>query len=129
MPETLPSPLSTPELTPPVSVAQPPVVPPETSTPIYVDDNQDTGGSGGILIPLLVILVLIYFFGPLSWRSFLRTAKDNILEEVKITASKLQSKKPEVPQLTLTPAVSPIPKAATPSSSQVVIEEATPTAY
>ncbi|MEK7611611.1 MAG: hypothetical protein AAB486_04545 [Patescibacteria group bacterium] len=129
MPETLPSPLSTPGLTPPVSAEQPPVVPPEASIPLYVADNQDTGASGGILIPLLVILVLIYFFGPASWRNFLRTAKDNILEEVKITASKLQSKKPEVPPLTLTPAVSPIPKAATPSSSPIITEEATPTAY
>lgn len=77
------------ELPPGNSVTPPPI---ESSVAIS-GVAEDQGNNQGILLPLILIILAIYFFGPTSWRNFLRTAKDNILEEVKITAAKLQNKK------------------------------------
>ncbi len=73
----------------------------ESGTTIPEVQSADLGNSGpendsglvGILFPLILVLLAVYFFGPTSWRTYLVAAKDNVLEEVKIIASRLQTEK------------------------------------
>lgn len=94
------------------------VTPPPTETAVAISDvAEDQGNNQGILLPLILIILAIYFFGPTSWRNYLRNAKDNILEEVKITAARLQTPKTVVPVTpeTLVPEATPSVTQATPS--------------